>query len=71
MVGNFGAVVLGHFHPVDHVLQLLKHFCVEELCFFSLESIYFSVPGSRLAVLPEACQTCSQVRKEGVHDRSG
>lgn len=64
-VVNFDTIVLGHFAGVDHALLLIKHFCVERIG-FSLESIYFLVPGSRLAVLPSAfCLAAMQPGHKG------
>ena len=42
MVTSFDTVVLRHFDPVDRVLLLIKHFCVEGLCFFPGEYLFLS-----------------------------
>lgn len=61
MFMNFDTVVRGHFDPADRVLQLIKHFCVEELCFFFPREYLFLSARLQAGVLPEALQTCGWV----------
>lgn len=42
LVTSFDIIVRRHFGGVDHVLLLIKHFCVERLCFSLGEYLYFS-----------------------------
>lgn len=42
LVTSFDIIVLRHFGGVDRVLLLIKHFCVERLCFSLGEYLFFS-----------------------------